>query len=94
MRAYLKNFESDFSGDIDELLHKYDKSLTGLFGKNETKEFLNELAQVINHAKAKNYLENQDEFEQVFKKVDQEETGYICKPEMAKVIKHLFSPKS
>lgn len=93
MKVYLENFET-FEEDIDQLLNKYDKSLTGLFGKNETKEFMEEISHIINKAKAKHYVENKKEFDDVFNKVDHEKTGYICKPEMAKVIKHLFSPKN
>ena len=94
MKDYLNNFDTKFSKDVDSLLNKYDKTSTGLFGKDETKSFLDELALYITEYKAVIYKANQDDFDQVFRDVDQEKTGYICKPEMAKMIKFLFSSKN
>lgn len=43
MKVYLENFLT-FEEDVDNLLNKYDRQFSGLFGKDETKEFLNEIS--------------------------------------------------
>lgn len=82
--AYAQNF----SKDIDELYHYMDSDKNGTLDPTEAKCFMVELQKIATEDRKGNFKE--DGFENVFKRFDDDNNGFLEKSELAVLIKHVF----
>ena len=67
-------------------MHDIDKN--GYLDKKEALPFLDQVAQIIDEDRAKNYDRNN--FEKLFEEFDEDKNGFLSKGEMATFIKKTF----